>query len=195
MNPSEASFARTTTTGETTTTEPPPSDVPSAPDASSRVYYEFIQQLVESQEARKESIEKRGLSVITTSGTLTTVLFGLVAVFTGIDDFLLPKTAKGPLGVAVALLAAGAVLGLATNVPLWFYGNVKAKDMHDRVKTRFVEPETTAHVRLSATNVEIFRRAKRANGIKAWVLVGAMVAEVAGVVSVAIAVAEIIQHS
>ena len=164
-------------------------------DESSSIYLDFIQRLVDGQEARKESIEKRGLSIITTSATLTTLMFGLVAVFTRVDDFELPTQANGPIAAAVALLAIAATLGLATNIPLWLYGNVTGSEMRKRIDKEFSETAQSARIRLAATNVEIFDRAKKANGIKAWLLVAAMVSEVGGVGAVAIAASEIVQNS
>ena len=43
------------------------------------VYGEYIKEQLNAQEARKNSLEQRGLAVITTSGALVTLLFGLTA--------------------------------------------------------------------------------------------------------------------
>ena len=45
------------------------------------IYADYIKEQQEAQEARKVSLEQRGLAVITTSGALVTLLFGLTALY------------------------------------------------------------------------------------------------------------------
>ena len=54
-------------------TPPPPID------GGRSIYADFIKEQLDAQEARKVSLEQRGLAVITTSGALVTLLFGLTA--------------------------------------------------------------------------------------------------------------------
>ena len=47
------------------------------------IYSDYIKEQLDAQEARKISLEQRGLAVITTSGVLVTLLFGLTALRSG----------------------------------------------------------------------------------------------------------------
>jgi hypothetical protein len=46
------------------------------------VYAELIEKLADTEAARKTNLEQKAGAVITTSGSLVTLLFGLVAVLT-----------------------------------------------------------------------------------------------------------------
>jgi hypothetical protein len=46
------------------------------------VYAELVDKLVDAEAARRTTLEQKASAVITTSGTLVTLLFGLVAVLT-----------------------------------------------------------------------------------------------------------------
>lgn len=162
---------------------------------SQPVYFEYSESLIDGQDDRKESIERRGLSVITTSGTIVTLLLGLVTILSKADGFTLVKQVRGPLYVSLVLFATAAVLGLATNVPLPWYGNVDDDAIVRQLNRKPVELAGNAQLRLALANMEIFKRARRMNGIKARLLIGAMAVEVAGAVALAIAVGEVLLKS
>ena len=65
-----------------TAVEKRPSDsvVETAEDSGYTVYGEFVKDELEAQDKRKASFEQRGLAVITTSGTLVTLLLARRAV-------------------------------------------------------------------------------------------------------------------
>lgn len=176
--------------------------MPSSPSSSvddrrrsEPVYFAYSESLIDGQDDRKESIEKRGLSVITTSGTIVTLLLGLVTILSKADGFTLVKQARGPLYVSIVLFATAAVLGLATNLPLPWYGNVDDDAIVKQLNRKPVEPAENAQLRIALANMEIFKRARRMNGIKARVLIWAMAVEVSGAVALAIAVGEVLLHS
>lgn len=79
-----ASWRRSAVSGETESGED---------SGGHEVYAEYLEQLVVDQNARNGSVEQCGLSVVTTSAALVSLLFGLVAVITGVDDFTLPDSA------------------------------------------------------------------------------------------------------
>lgn len=166
---------------------------PLVPDREvGETYAAYIESLVASQDERKASLESRGMAVITTSGSLTTLLFGLVALLTKADTFHLPKAAHGPLTVALIAFVIAAVGGLATNLPLFYKGGDPA-GLRGLINHYWDESESTARLRVAATSIKIFERASRVNEVKAWVLVAAMAGEVVGVAAVAIAVSEIVK--
>ena len=63
--------------------------------SGTEAYAALIERELDAQEARKASLEQRGLAVITTAGALTSLLFGLAAFSTtGAHAFVLPASAR-----------------------------------------------------------------------------------------------------
>lgn len=166
-------------------------DGPAPPGTS---YATFIRELVAEQDVRKASLEGRGLAVITTAGSLATALFGLVALITKSDEFVLPGEAHGPLGVAVAAFTIAAMLGVLTNLPL-FYKGVAGDAPKALLDERWDETEDAARLRIASTRAGVFEAARKANGLKAWLLILAMVAEVVGVGAIGLAVIEVLRSA
>jgi hypothetical protein len=160
--------------------------------ASSALYEAFLSEQLQSEERRKEAVEQRGIAVITTSGALVTLLFGLSAYVPKGARFAFSATARGLLTAAMVSFLLGCVLALATNVPLP-YGRVRAEslDVIDLVR----EPEQQARRRILITRSRLLAGMQRLNEAKAKVLVAAMAAEVAGAVCVALTVANVLRHA
>jgi len=156
-------------------------------------YAALLEKLNSDQDARKASIEQRGLAVITTSGTLATLLFGLVALFTKSADYQLPRQASGPLAVALVSFVAAAVLALLTNVPL-FYKNFVGQKIRPEVWERWYKGKNDALRQITEGRLVLLERAQVVNGAKAWLLVAGMLCEVVAVAAVAVAVGEILRH-
>lgn len=165
---------------------------PSRPTDAGPEFATLLEKLSADQDARKTSLEQRGIAVITTSGTLVTLLFALVAVVTKAADFELPRTAQGPLGVALGGFVLAAVLALLTNVPL-LYANVRAKEAGAQIWDQWYAGRNKALREITATRLGIVARAQLVNGIKAWLLIAALVSEVVGVGGVALAVREVLR--
>ncbi len=81
-------------------------------------YEALITALLNEERQRKQSIEQRGLSVVTSSGTLATLLFALAALVTKSDTFRLPESVKPFLIIAIVSFSAAGILGIFTNKPL-----------------------------------------------------------------------------
>ena len=105
-----------------------------APEDGSQVYDELLVRLQAAEEQRKTSLEQRGTAVITTSGALVTLLFGLPA--------YVPQQARFPVGsgarvaqlCAVGCLLLAAVLAVGSTVPLP-YGRLRVEDLDLRALT------------------------------------------------------------
>jgi hypothetical protein len=156
-------------------------------DRGSTVYTDYCKDQIDEQEARKESIEKRGLAVVTTSGTIVSLLFGLVAVLTGADKYELPSGAEPWLGGALGAFAVALLAGIVTNVPLLYLG-VEPKELRHAIDSFWNDSSDTAEKRVAATHVKILARAKALNAAKGWILVGAYCAQLVAVVCLALAV-------
>ena len=92
--------------------------VPAEEPGGRAIYADYIKEQVEAQEARKLSLEQRGLAVITTSGVLVTLLFGLTALTVRrAATFDIPNTAAGLLVGALVFFVLAALLAIITNLP------------------------------------------------------------------------------
>lgn len=156
------------------------------------VYGEFVKDALEVQDKRKASFEQRGLAVITTSGTLVTLLFALAALSTKeADTFVLPHTAKVWLSIALALFFVSALCALLTNSPL-IYQAVPAERIRERLREGRPRDAGAAAKDVAFTRLDELESAKAMNAIKGWSLAAAMTLEALAVGCVAIAVSVIL---
>jgi hypothetical protein len=161
------------------------------PDGSG-VYADFISSLLDAESSRKSSLEQRGIGVVTTSGTLVTLLFGLIAVITSAKSFTLPGRAHGWLVGAAILFIAAAAVGISTNLPL-FYGKMIITEQALRDAWHDDVPDAQAAV--TAVRLKRLDQAHKVNTAKAWALVAAVCTEVAAAAVLTVGIVEIITHS
>lgn len=146
-------------------------------------YAGFIRELVERQDRRKDSLEARGITVITTSGGLATLLFAFAAFVSEPDRLPLSSGERSLLSLAVVAFVAAAVLALLTNRPM-NYGEPGPSTPHDLLVAWDHDPERSRK-EVSKAWGKVFAQAKLRNEQKAQMLVLAMAAEVAGIAFVA----------
>lgn len=157
--------------------------------AGSDVYADFVKSLVDAESSRKSSLEQRGIAVITTSGTLVTLLFGLIAVITSSKTFVLPSRVHGWLAGAAILFVLAALLGIVMNVPL-FYGEIAITEAELRESWGDAPPDAQASV--TSVRLKSLAQASKANTRKAWVLVFSVILELIAVIILTIGIFEII---
>jgi len=148
-------------------------------DQASGVISDYIKELVTDEEARKTSLEQRGLAVVTTISAVVAVLFGFAA---AVPDSArkLPGTVHGPLAVALGFLVAGGVLGILATVPVR-YRQVNAGDLEFLVRHWAGASSLQGQTKVSLTRLDIYRRQLRTNGLKAVTVLTATVCEVCGI--------------
>jgi hypothetical protein len=156
------------------------------------VYGEYLKEQVAEEQARKSSFEQRGLAVVTTAGTLVTLLFGLAALSTtvGKSDPLRHEE-KVWLGVALVLFVLSSIAALATNFPLK-YEVVEAKEIEARLNETPIKDGEAARLDVAETEITTLTDAKQKNACKGKMLFLAMVLEVLAVACVGVAIAEVI---
>lgn len=156
------------------------------------VYGDYIREELDRQLARKTSFETRGLSVITTAGTLVTLLFALATLSTREEQtFVLPRTAQIILVISVVCFLVAIAAALATNLPV-AYKHVLPSELRTAVKESWDDSASVARRRVAHTRVDALESARKLNGVKAWILFGAITAEFLALVLVGIAVAVVI---
>lgn len=77
----------------------------------------LITDQLDAERARHASLEQRGISVITTSGTLITLLLALAGLSGRASGLTLPDDAQWLLRIALALLPLAAIAGIVATVP------------------------------------------------------------------------------
>ena len=158
---------------------------------SGEQYVAYLEQLSEEEDARKSSLEQRGIAVITTSGALATLLFGLVAVFTKAENFSLPSAASAALAVALVAFTVAAIAALLTNIPMAYVAPMIGDPEKD-FWPHWEKGAGDAMQRVAGTRLKVVKSAQDTNGRKARRLFVALCAEVMAVIAVAVAVAIIL---
>jgi nitrate reductase NapE component len=163
-------------------TPPPPID------GGRSIYADFIKEQLDAQEARKVSLEQRGLAVITTSGALVTLLFGLTALSVRrATTLVIPDTAAVLLIVALVCFVLAALCAIVTNVPRSYEG-VTVDALRGAVRERWVDSEAVASEMVALTRLKMLASAKKNNDAKGIALVIAMSFEILAVALVGAAV-------
>jgi hypothetical protein len=157
----------------------------SGPDA----YASFVSGLLDAEAARRTALEQKGSGIITTAGTLVTLLFGLVAVVTAKDTFTLPGATHGWLVAAVILLVVACLLGILAGVPLP-YGEtqISADDLIDW----WQDGLPVALLAISGVRLEALAAARQMNTVKAIIVMAATATLVAALAMLAVAVMQIL---
>jgi nitrate reductase NapE component len=152
------------------------------------LYAEYIKEQLNAQEARKVSLEQRGLAVISTSGVLVTLLFGLTALSVRREStFVVPDTAAAFLVAALVFFVLAALSAIITNLPLSYEG-VTVDALRQAVRARWEDSEATASEMVALTRLKVLASAKANNELKGKALVAGMSFEIIAVALVGAAV-------
>jgi hypothetical protein len=173
--------------------EPPPlsRDSPVEADyenSAGAVLMQLLRDQMDEERARKHSLEQRGITVITTSGALVTLVLALSAVVPAAAGKAIPVAARVPLLVALVLFATAALMGLATNWPFGLVA-IKAGSMGPLLeRSRWVGDKSAAARSVALMLLDQIVTAESANGIKANLLIGAIAAEACAVGAIVVTV-------
>ena len=165
------------------------------PDGGSAVYGEYLKDELARQDARKASFEQRGIAVVTTAGTLVTLLLGFSALTSkAAKERLLHGDTAGWLAASLVLFVVASVVALVTNFPTG-YRSLRADEMRERVD---MEPEdggdTAAYV-VADLRLNILATAQEKNSSKGGVLFIALACEVLAVLCLGVAVFKVVVHA
>lgn len=157
----------------------------------------FLQDQLDSEEKRKQSIEQRGITVITSAGAIATLIFAVstfVSKITSTANFVREEALPIKLSIVSFLIAA--VFGLVVNIP-FRYGNISAKSLHEGFMEAVQGKGGPARyrLRLIAADSEILRRNQKLNLVKAEVLLAGFLFEIIGIGLLVWAVFEIVSHA
>src|SRR6266542_7163371 len=85
-------------------------------DVAGAAYGAFLAQQLQDEANAKDSLERRGLAVITTSGTLVTLVFAFTTFLSG-QHRVLAKAATGLVIFAVASFGVAVLVALLIQIP------------------------------------------------------------------------------
>lgn len=158
-------------------------------------YGAFIASELDDLRALKASLEQRALAVVTTSGILVTLLFGLASVVTSRKNYTLPAAARPALVAALAAFVVAAALALIVNFPFKYRAS-SAEDLERIRKDRDLwrEADWISARRIAGTRIEMIASYKKRNKAKAFLLMTSIAVEVSAILALAIAVAIIVEH-
>lgn len=176
-------------TGEGETPEVGASDGKSAGDAFS----DFITEQLTEERASKTSLESRGISVITSSSALITLLLGVATLAAKLDQNKAIPTASSILMIVGlgAFLVAGAA-GALSNAP-GRYGEADPDSLATLLSREcWLSDRVDAEISTAMARLEILDDARTRNSRKAICLLVGFIAEVVSVVAFGCAISLIL---
>ena len=171
------------------TTEPP--DIEPTPAEAITAYAALVAAEVADKRASKESLERRGLQVVTTSGALLTIIFGLVSLVARDGGFAIPLDARPFLYLSLLAFTCATLFGLAANYPLE-YLEVTPDGLRKTISGSNVNSEYFGQVTVAKTQVRTLESYWRKNKWKARLVAFGIGAEFVAIGSLAAVVAYLV---
>ena len=166
--------------------------MPDTDPVAGSAYSQLIADSLAEERDRKLSLETRGVTVITASGTLASLLFALAASLTAIPKSGVPASARLPLLLTLVAFVVAALLGLATNIPLR-YREPTTQALAKLVDAKYwAGPQQTGELRVAEAQVSVIAAARSANNLRVRLLLAAISAEILAIVFLSWAVAVIL---
>jgi hypothetical protein len=149
-----------------------------AVSAAGKVYQQSVTEMLAAEFERRKTLEARGTTLTTSSGSLVALIFGLTVLVTGKDPVLISLCAVYVLLASLAFFVFSAIIGIVVQTYLQKY-DVADCDFLETLATSNEEWSRTADyaVRTNVSQkVRTLCSLRRANGTKArWVIAGLIV--------------------
>ena len=157
-------------------------------------YHAFVAEQLKAEYDRRTTLEARGLAVVTSSGTLVTLVFAVGAFALG-KDFHPSRVGVVALGISLLLFIGAAVFGLLANF-LRKYKIASAGTLSVMLTTHWIDSEVTARNVCAVLNSETLNSLRAGSNDKAQQVTCALVCQLFAVAGLAFAVVwEIARHS
>ncbi len=150
------------------------------PQHAGELLSDFVREQLESEDKRRSSLEGRGASVITVSGTFVTLIFGVTAFVTGGAGLAVTQTVECLLRWTLVAFAGSSVIAIGTALPLATQ-IVDAHGLAAELPRTWGGSVEGAQKKITATRLEDFASIQRVNNVKAVLLSLAIVFQVAAV--------------
>jgi hypothetical protein len=169
---------------------PPPGGNPASAQTAGDLYADLIQKQLADEDQRKASIEQKGTAVVTSSGVLVTLLFGLAGFTTATPGFKLSGSTALLLGLSLGAFLLAAIGGIASNWLLNYPVISVAAFTHLLGQSN--GPFPPARFRVSQASIGILKGSRKQTNKKAFVLTAAQAFQVVAVALAAWAVLTIV---
>jgi len=159
-----------------------------------KTYAAFIESELKAERERRAALDSRGLALVTTSGSLTTLLAAIGAFVTGRAGFQLPSASIWPLLLTLITLAAAAGCGLLAshNRP---YRVADRGTLSAMTGARWSTHEVDARNAVASINAETVLTLRRGNNDKAYLLVAGLTSQLVGLLALGVAVGIILWNA
>jgi hypothetical protein len=155
------------------------------------VFPQFVKDLLTAEDKRHDSLDARGASIITVSGTLVTLLLAVAAFPGSHKGVRVGGDTQGILTVVVVAFVLAAVFAVATYAPQPAR-IVDAVDLRRTLPAVWDKGDGFATKKTTATYLDQLAVAQRTNDRKARLLLAAVAMQVVAVVGLAAAVATVL---
>lgn len=156
-----------------------------------KTFAEFVRRELEAERERRKTLDGRGVTIITTSGTLAALIAAVGAFATGRPGFRLPDAAAGPLKLTLVMFAAAGVFGIIST-RLTLYAVTPPHVLREMLGDRWNTDEVDARNFVSEQDVKTIESLRSGNNEKAGWLIAALVTQVVGLVALTYAVYEVL---
>lgn len=154
------------------------------------MYAAYVEAESKAERERRATIDTRGLAVVTSSATFTTIALALSSV---LPSFGRPgSSGLGLFTVAVALLVVACCMGVLSTLNLSY--EVGSTETAQRMLTdRWTDDEVDARNLVATLHLATTRRLRQGNGRKSRLLLLALSAQALGVVLLGVAVQAVLR--
>lgn len=149
-------------------------------------YHAFIEAQLKAEYDRRTTLEARGLAVVTSSGTLVTLVFAVGAFALG-KDYRPSRVGVVALGISLVLFIGAAVFGLLANF-LRKYKVASPATVNLMLTTHWTDTEVSARNVCAVANTDTLNSLRDGSNDKALQVSCALICQLAALVGLAFAV-------
>jgi len=151
------------------------------------VYCAFIEAELKTERERRSNLDSRGVSLVTTSSSLVTLLAAVSAFVIRGDKFVLPSPAKVPLLVALSTFAIAAVCGI---IATWLHKYTVAaiNDLTAMRSSHWKDDAIDSRNVVALINIKTIDTLRTKNDIKARWLIAGYFAQLSALVALSVVI-------
>jgi hypothetical protein len=167
----------------------------SEPSRSGSEYSSFLKELLDAEDKRSTGMETRSLAVVTSSGTLVTLLLALAALVTRVQGARIPALALVAAAIAAVLLVASTACAGLANAPQRSRWGLKPTCLGPELWDRWGHPSDDPVEKIAATRLKLWEAAHELSQRKARLVFAAVMVQGAGILSLTLAVVLILSSA
>jgi hypothetical protein len=140
------------------------------------------------EEGRHGSLQARGLAVVTTSGTLVTLIFAVAQfVLRSRAVVRVPDASRWMLTIAAAVFVGAAICGLVANIPRDL-GRPVSSEIAEKIDSEWSKSGVSAEKTVALTRARQLQKLESVNDVAAWAVLAGLATEVFAIALAAAAV-------